>query len=139
MSGKLTQWGKERAAWAGVGNARTAAAGMYLALATALPGTPETATLAQYAGHELTQGGYSRQSVTWNSPAGTPPVVDNSGTVTWGPITDDPPEVDSVFLTDTSTGTGGTVLAYWTVTNPRDAAADDSLRFLPGELDMTVD
>ncbi len=37
MSGQLTQFGANRAVQAGVGKTQTATAGMYLALATALP------------------------------------------------------------------------------------------------------
>lgn len=139
MTGQLSQYGANRAVEAGVGQNVTAAAAMYLALATAQPGAPDTATLATFNGNEITTTGYSRQVVTWDSPVGDPSEIANSGTVTFGPFSADPPEVTNVFLCDTSLGTSGTVLAYWTLDTPRNGASGDSYRIAPGDLTISVD
>jgi len=48
MAGELTQRGAERAIQAGLGQSVSAAAGMYIALATATPANPDTADLAAW-------------------------------------------------------------------------------------------
>jgi hypothetical protein len=112
---------------------------MYIALATALPTSPDTASLADFAANELTTGGYSRQAVTWSSPSGDPSQISNSAAIEFGPFTADPPQVTHCFLCDTSTGTSGNVLAYWTLDTPRDASTNDYLRFAAGALTISVD
>jgi len=139
MSGELTQYGANRAVQAGVGENVSAAAGMYLALITALPAGPDTATLADFAANEISTAGYSRQAVTWAAPSGDPSLIENDAQITFGPFTADPPEVGYCFLCDTSIGTSGNVMAYWTLTAPRDAATGDTLYFLAGDLEISVD
>jgi hypothetical protein len=139
MSGELTQKGADRAVAAGVGQAVAASAAMYIGLATALPGTPDTDTLAAYNTHEITTTGYSRQAITWNPPSGDPSAITNAGTITFGPFSVDPPSVQYGFLCDTSLGTSGTVLAYWTFGTARDGASGDSYRIAAGDLSMSVD
>lgn len=140
MSGQLTQWGANRAVQAGVGQAVAASPGMYLALATALPASPDTATLADFVtAGEITTAGYSRQGVTWSTPGGDPSEVSNGAVVTYGPYTADPPEVTHCFLCDTSIGTSGNVLAYWELTTPRDALTGDYQFFGVDDLAISVD
>lgn len=139
MAGELTQYGANRAVQAGVGQAVSAAAGMYVALATALPASPDTATLSDFAANELATAGYSRQSVTWSSPSGDPSQISNSAAIEFGPFTADPPQVTHAFLCDVASGTTGNVLAYWTLDTPRDAAINDYLRFAAGALTISVD
>jgi len=139
MSGQLTQAGADRAVQAGVGEAQSAAAGMYLALATALPGSPDTDTLATFAGNEISTAGYSRQAVTWDAPAGDPSEISNSAVINFGTFTADPPEVTHVFLCTASSGTVGDVLAYWELDTARDANNGDSLEFGANELAISVD
>lgn len=140
MSGELTQAGANRAVKAGVGQTVTAASGMYVALGTALPGTPDTATLADYVtAGEVTTAGYSRQAVTWDAPTGDPSQVVNTLAVTFGAFEADPPSVGYCWLCDTSTGPSGTVLAYWTLEAARDGASGDQLQFAAGELRLAVD
>jgi hypothetical protein len=139
MSGELTQFGANRAVQAGVGQDVTAAAGMYLALITALPAGPDTATLADFAANEISTAGYSRQAVTWSAPSGDPSAIANDTEITFGPFTADPPEVGYCFLCDTSIGTSGNVLAYWTLTTPRNAGNGDTLYFGTGDLTLSVD
>lgn len=139
MAGELTQVGANRAVQAGVGQAQAAAAGMYIALATAQPGTPDTATLADFAANEITTAGYARQAVSWTSPSGDPSEIANNAAIEFGPFTADPPEVGYCFLCTASTGTSGDVLAYWTLDTPRNAAVNDYLRFAAGALEISVD
>lgn len=139
MSGQLTQFGANRAAQAGVGQTVTAASGMYVALATALPAGPDTASLADFAADEVDTAGYQRQAVTWDAPSGDPSNVQNSALLEFGPFTANPPEVGYVFLCDTSIGTSGSVMAYWTVEVARDAGDGDTLRIAAGDLDLSVD
>lgn len=139
MTGQLSQFGANRAVQAGVGQTVTAASAMYLGLATALPGTPDTATLANFNAHEMTTTGYSRQVVTWGAPSGDPSAIANAGTITFGPFSADPPEVTHVFLCDTSLGIGGNVMAYWELDTPRNGASGDSYRVAAGDITISVD
>jgi len=139
MSGELTQHGANRAAQAGVGEAVAASPGIYLALATAQPGSPDTDTLATFAGNEIATAGYARTAVSWGSPTGDPSEIANDAAIEFGPFTADPPNVTHCFLTDASTGTVGNVLAYWTLDTARDGVTDDWLRFGIGSLTLSVD
>lgn len=139
MSGQLTQFGANRAMKAGVGENVTATAGMYLALITALPAGPDTATLADFAANELTESGYSRQAIGWTAPSGDPSTIANDAEIVFGPFNADPAEVGYIFLVDTSIGTSGNVMAYWTVDTPRDASVGDSIRIAVGDLTISVD
>ena len=139
MTGQLTQFGANRAVRAGVGQAVGAASAMYLALATAEPASPDTATLLTFNGNEISTPGYSRQVVTWTSPSGDPSQIASAAIVEFGPFEADPPSVSHLFLCDTSIGTSGNVLAYWTLDSPCDAADGDSIRIAPGDLTISVD
>lgn len=136
MAGNMTQHGHIRAVTAGVGGAINAAASTYLALATAECAGPSTATLAVFAANELTTTGYSRQAVSWGAP-GTAGTITNVGAITFA-FDDDPPEVTHCFVCDTSTGTSGTVLAYWTLATALDATASDEIQFASADLEMVV-
>jgi len=137
MSGQLTTYGRNRAINAGVGNQEAAISNMYIALATALPTGPGTATLASFNAHEITTGGYSRQEVTWDSASGG--TIVNDGTVLFGAFSADPPNVPYIFECDTSTGTSGSVIAYWTLDDALDAGNGDYIQFSPGDITMAVD
>jgi len=137
MTGQLTTYGRNRAVNAGVGNSESAIATQYLALATALPTGPGTASLASFNAHEITTGGYSRQAITWASASGG--TIANSGTVLFGAFSADPPNVPYCWETDTSTGTTGNVIAFWTLGTALDAASGDYIQFSPGDVTMAVD
>ncbi len=139
MSGELTQTGANRAVQAGVGLAQSAAAAMFVALSTADPAGPDTATLAAFGSVEVTAAGYARQSVTWAAPSGDPSAVSNDATITFGPFTADPPEVGYCFLCTVDSGDVGDVLAYWTLTAPRNVSSGDTLYFSTGDLSLSVD
>ena len=136
---ELTQFGANRAVQAGVGEGVSAASDMYIALGTALPANPDTATLGDFAANEITTDGYARQAVTWTDPSGDPSQIANGSAVEFGPFNDDPPSVGYAFLTDTSAGTTGNVMAYWTLGSAVDAATGDTLRFAAGDLTISVD
>jgi len=139
MSGQLTQFGANRAVAAGVGQSQAATWAMYLALITALPAGPDTATLEDFNDNEITTAGYSRQEVGWTSPAGDPSEIENDAEIVFGPFTADPPPVQYLFLTNTSIGTSGSVMAYWTADAEQDAGDGDSIRIGAGDLTMSVD
>lgn len=139
MSGQLTQAGANRAVQAGVGKTQSAAAGMYLALATALPAGPDTATLAAFGSVEVTTAGYSRQAVDWTAPSGDPSNIENDAAIEFGTFSADPPSITHVFLSDASIGTSGSVYAYWELDTARDGASGDIARFAAGDLDISVD
>ena len=136
MASKLTEHGHMRAVTAGIGNAISAAAALYIALATAEPAVPGTASLADFADNEITTTGYQRQAVTWGVP-GTAGTIANTSVLTYT-FEDDPPEVTHIFECDTSIGTSGTVLAYWTLASALNAATDDHIIFPAGSIDMSV-
>jgi hypothetical protein len=138
VPGQLTQAGAQRAIRAGLGQQIAAAPGMYLALATGLPGTPTTGTLAEYAALELSTSGYARQAVTWNTPDLDPTTIENAGTVTFGQFNADPPSTQYVFECDTSSGSSGTVLAYWMMETAKDANTNDYIIIGPGDLQLTM-
>ena len=137
MTGQLTLYGRQRAINAGIGNSESAIATKYLAMATALPTGPGTATLASFNAHEITTSGYSRQEITFSTPTGG--TVSNAGTVLYGSFSADPPSLQYIWECDTSTGTTGNVVAYWTLDDPLDAASGDFIQFSPGDIKMAVD
>lgn len=139
MTGQFTQFGANRAVQAGVGKSQSAAAGMYLALATAQAALPDTATLADFNANEITTAGYARQAVTWGSPSGDPSEIANDVAAVFGAFGGACPEVTHFFLCDVVSGTTGNVLAYWTLEIPRSAGIGQSLAVAAGDLTMSVD
>lgn len=137
MTGQLTTFGRNRAINAGIGNAESAASAMYLALSTALPAGPGTATLASFVALEVTTSGYARQAITWSGASGG--TISNAGTVLFGAFGADPPNIPYLFECDTSIGSFGDVLAYWTLGTALDAADGDYIQFAPGDVIMAVD
>lgn len=139
MSGQLTDYGADRAVDAGLGENTAAEAAIFIMLLTALPGAPDTNTLAQFAATEIVTAGYARQVVAWNAAAGSPPAKTNNGNINFGPFGADPPSVACCALTNAAAGVGGSVLAYWTFDVARDAALGDTLRITDTELSLDVD
>ena len=137
MTGQLTTYGRNRAINAGVGNAEAATSAMYLALATALPASPQTATLGDFDDHEITTGGYDRQAVTWASASGGS--IANDGTILFGQFSADPPSVQYAFECDTSSGSTGNVMAYWTLDEAVDANNGDFIQISPTDLVLAID
>lgn len=106
--------------------------GVYIALYKTNPTDSNT-------GEEVTGGGYQRQSVTFSAPT----QVADKGTIAnsadinfpvasaeWGTI---------AFVGVTDATTGGNLLAYQAITNPRAVLISDRLRFLAGEFKISVD
>lgn len=78
----------------------------YLGLATALPDTGASPTLANIT--EVTTAGYAREAVTWGAPVfpGSPVNVSNSAAVSFGPMTADMVVgANYAFLCDVASGT----------------------------------
>lgn len=137
MTGQLTLYGRNRAINAGVGNQEAATSAMYLALATALPTGPGTAALSSFQAHEISTSGYDRQAITWNSASGG--TITNSGTILFGQFTADPPSVQYAFECDTSSGSVGDTIAYWTLDEAVDANNGDYIQISPTDLKIAVD
>jgi hypothetical protein len=109
---------------------------VYVGLATSA--VSASSTLATVA--EVTTAGYARQPVTLGAPSGTDPVVlANTGAVTFGPFSADPPAVGFAFLTDDDVGTEGTILARWSEDSAEDAATSESLQIPIGSLVIGID
>jgi hypothetical protein len=135
MTGAATRVGAGIALDAMSGRATQTARTMYLALLTAAPGpttTPATMT-------EVSTAGYARQAVTFNAPtAADPSVQTNSGALTFGPFTADPPNVPYLGLVSSSSGTSGQMTYQWTADVARDAALNDSIQVASGALSMSA-
>lgn len=137
MTGAFTVYALNRAVNVGVGNQEAADDAMYIALATALPTGPGTAALASFTAHEISTSGYSRQAITWASASGG--TIANSGTLLFGAFSADPPNVPYIFECDTSLGSTGNVMAYWTLGTALDGSSGDFIQFSPGDIKMAVD
>ena len=105
------------------GRATQTARTTYLALLTTAP--TATTTLATMA--EVTGTGYSRQSVTWAAPSGTPRSTSNTNVITFGPFSFDPASVGWVALVSAASGTTGDLIDSWSVDVARDATTGDSI------------
>lgn len=135
MAGELSQTGANNALDAVSGRATQTARTTYLALLSAAPS--DTTTVATMT--EITTAGYSRQAVTWAAPSGDPSSTSNSGVLTFGPFTADPPNVTHCALVSSASGTTGDFLMHWSFTTARDAASGDSATVAVGALVMTLD
>lgn len=135
MPGELASFGAGAALDASTGRATQTARTTYLALLTSAPA--DTTTLATMA--EVTTSGYTRQSVTWSAPAGDPAETHNTGALTFGPFSADPPNVTHCALVSASSGTTGDFIAFWTLTAARDGASGDIIQFASSALSLTCD
>lgn len=134
MGGQFTTAGSDLAINKVMRNTGTSPTTLYLGLATVA--VTDSSTLASIT--ELTTAGYSRQTVTFVAPSGDPSATSNTADVTFGPFSANPPAVAYAFLTDASSGTSGTIYAYWDGTSV-DAASGESIVVRAGDLDFTVD
>lgn len=112
--------------------AYTRPSAVYLALYTSDPTETDTGT-------EVSGGGYQRQLITFAAPTqvGTEARITNSAdiqfpiaTAGWGTIT---------HIGIRSAATGGDLLYYGPVSNPRSILANDQIKFLAGELTLGLD
>ena len=139
MAGEFSDAGAFNALKAVTGSATVTAATTYLALLTAAPtDTTTPATMTEYSAT-----GYARQSVSWTTPAlngSNIPETSNSATVTFGPFTAGTGgTVSHCALVSSSSGTTGSIWAFWTLDTSRTPATNDSLQFSTGNLKITVD
>jgi len=139
MAGQFSDAGSNRALDAVTGRATVSSATTYLALLTAAPG--DTTTLATMTEYGAT--GYSRQAVTWSSPAlngSNVPESSNSGTVTFGPFTAGTgATITHAALVSAASGTTGSILAWWDLDNARTPSTNDSVEVTNGNLKLSVD
>ena len=135
MAGEAANFGAGAALDAMTGRATQTARTTYLCLLTAAPS--DTTTLATMS--EVSTAGYARQAVTWSAPSGDPRSTSNSGAVTFGPFTADPPNVTHLALVSASSGTTGDFIYYWTADTARDGATNDSIQVASGALVMNLD
>jgi hypothetical protein len=135
MAGEASSFGAGAALDAMSGRATQTARTTYLALLTAAP--TDATTLATMT--EVTTAGYSRQSVAWSAPSGDPRVSSNSATVTFGPVSADPPNITHVALVSAASGTTGDFIYFWTLDTARDGISGDSFQFAASALVMQLD
>ena len=135
MPGEASSVGAGIALDAMSGRATQSARTTYLALLTAAP--TDSTTLATMA--ELTTAGYARQAVTWGVPSGDPRVTSNTNTITFGPLTADPPNVTHAALVSAASGTTGDFIYFWTLDVAKDAALNESLQAAAGAFTMSAD
>lgn len=117
------------------GSSWAAVSGPYLALLSADP-TGST-TISQLA--ECTDGGYSRQTVTWGSAAAATPVsIQNSALITFGPFTVNMTlPCQWLALVSVHTGTTGLLLETYTLSSPQQVLATQSITLAPQSLTIT--
>lgn len=107
----------------------------YLGLAFSLSTTPDESTLANIS--EVTTTGYARVLVPWATPGINPVITKSSADVQFAAMTVDmaPGQMAQyAFLTDTNTGTTGTLLYVWTLTEPLQAKAGKPIFIAAGSL-----
>lgn len=135
MAGEVSSVGAGIGLDAITGRATQTSRTTYIALLTTAPS--DATTLGTMV--EVTTAGYSRQAVTWSTPASDPRATSNSSTLTFGPFSADPPNIPYCALVSASSGTTGDFLWFWTLDNARDAANGDSLTVASGALVATMD
>lgn len=139
MAGEFSDAGALKALDVVTGRAAFSTNTTYLALLTAAP--TDTTTLAGMTEYGAT--GYSRQSVTWSSPAlngSSIPETSNSATVTFGPFTAATGStITHCALVTAASGTTGEIRAWWSLDTSRTPGTNDSLQFTTGNLKITCD
>lgn len=105
---------------------------VYVALYTSDPTEADSGT-------EVTGGSYARQAVTFGAPttAGTASQIANSSDITFPVATANWGTITHVGIRDAATA--GNLLYFGPVTNPRSILANDQLKFLAGELVLSLD
>lgn len=139
MAGEFSDAGGLKALDAVTGRATVTSATTYLALLTAAPtDTTTPATMTEYAAT-----GYSRQTVTFTTPAlnaSNVPETSNSGALTFGPFTAGTGStITHCALVTTASGTTGEVRAWWSLDTSRTPGTNDSLQFAINALKIAVD
>lgn len=135
MAGELSTVGAQNALDAATGRATQTARTTYLCLLTSAPS--DSTTIASMA--ELTTAGYARQACAFGAPtSANPSVTSNTGTITFGPFTADPPNVTHCALVSSSSGTSGDFIMYWTLNVAKDAAINESIQVAAGGLTMSL-
>lgn len=139
MPGEATDAGAFLGLDAKTGRATVTARNTYGMLLTSAPS--DTTSLSSAASSELTTAGYSRQQITWSTPAlaSGVPSTSNSAQLTFGPFTADPPNVTHCGLTSAASGTTGDFIFYWTLDAAKDAAINESIQFAVAALVMQED
>lgn len=105
---------------------------VYVALYTTDPTEADSGT-------EVAGGAYARQAVTFNAPTqvGTAATISNSADVSFPVATANWGTITHVGVRDATTA--GNLLYYGPVTNSRSILTNDQLKFLSGELVLSLD
>lgn len=135
MSFEFSQVGANNALDGAFGRVTQTARTVYLALLSAAPS--DTTTLATMT--EYSAAGYARQAITWSAPSGDPSALSNSGVITVGPFTADPPSTGHFAVVSASSGTTGDFIGWGAWTTARDPASGDSATVANGALSITLD
>jgi hypothetical protein len=90
---------------------------------------------------EYAAAGYSRQTIVFAAPSGTPRVTSNTGALTYGPLTgaNGSTSIGWWAVVSAASGTTGDVVAYGDFATPRVPAASDSLTVAAGAITVSVD
>lgn len=125
---QITQYGEQRALQLLFGNAtQTSAPTVYLALATADPGTTAL-TMAAVTEVSTSGTGYARQAFgPGTATSASPSVISNAGTITFGPFTSTVSGIIVAVLCDASTGTTANVIGVVNLATSRSPVSGDSL------------
>jgi hypothetical protein len=135
MPGEASTTGANIALDAMSGRATQTTRTTYLALLTTVP--TDATTVATMV--EVSTAGYARQAVTWSAPTGDPAQTKNSGLLTFGPFSADPPNIPYAALVSSASGTTGDFIYWWTLDTARDAISGDSLTVAINALVMQLD
>lgn len=106
----------------------------FLALNTTAPGDNALGT-------EYGATGYARQNIPWTAPtAADPPVLNNSTTLTWGPMTAGTGStISNCSLMDApSGGAAANQYAYWTLTTSKTPGTNDSVQAAVSAISMQM-
>lgn len=135
MTGQGTRTGVQKGLDAMNGRVTQTASTRYLCLLSAAPST--TTTLSTMT--EVSTAGYARQAAAWGAATSADPrVAANTGLITFGPFSADPPNIPYAGLATVSSGTAGDLDYIWTLDTPRDAASGDSIQVAIGALTMSL-
>jgi len=131
MAGLTRTWEGNVLNWLFRNQAVTQPTTIYVALYTAAP-TDTTE------GTEVSGGGYARQPVTFTAPAGDPRSVSNSANVDFPVATANWGTIVAAALHSASSGTGN-MIAWASLVQSKTINTDDQLRFLAGDITVTLD
>lgn len=141
-AGQIMEYGEIQALKGAFGMSTTTATTLWLALLTAAPAAGTDATMASETEYGATS--YARASLTtssaWTGPsAASPSLIENSGTISYGPFTGGTgATITWAMLTDTASTTAGHCIVAYPLANSRTPLVGDSLSAAANAFTCTV-